>query len=178
MKEIREWIQLAFVVVGSILALLAYLQNLLQRRVENALKFIALFREGLKEGDLHHWEQLFRSSSELAGAKHGQYLKEWDEYASIQEYFSEGAPDAHAIARMASALDVVCHQVVTKTADGKTVYYELGQLLDTMHDWLGGVKRVDADKTLLDSYPSIKVFFSRFEPIKNNWPSRVYAFIE
>ena len=178
MKEVREWIQLIFVVVGGVVALTAYFQNLRQRRVENALKFIALFRDGLKDRDLEHWEQLFRSSSELAGAKHGQYLKEWEQHASIGDYFSEGAPDAHAIARMARALDVVCHQVVTKTADARTVYYELGQLLDTMQDWLSGVNGSENGKSLLDSHPSIKKFYADFEPMKKQWPSRVYAYIE
>ena len=178
MKEVREWIQLIFVVVGGVIALIAYFQNLRQRRVENALKFIALFRDGLKDRDLEHWEQLFRSSSELAGAKHGQYLKEWEQKSSIGDYFSEGAPDSHAIARMARALDVVCHQVVTKTADARTVYYELGQLLDTMQDWLSGVKGPEEGKSLLESHPSIKQFYIDFEPMKKQWPSRVYAYIE
>ena len=44
MKDLREWVQLAFIVLGGVLALFAFLQNLRQRRVENALKFIALFR--------------------------------------------------------------------------------------------------------------------------------------
>jgi hypothetical protein len=178
LKEVREWIQLLFVVVGGSVALVAYFQNLRQRRVENALKFIALFRDGLKDGDLQHWEDLFRASSELAGAKRGMYLKEWEEHASIGDYFSEGAPDSHAVARMAQSLDVVCHQVVAKTADARTVYYELGQLLDTMHSWLGAVEAPEQGRTLLDSHPSIKAFYAKHEPQKKQWPSRVYAYIE
>src|SRR5690349_3819864 len=126
MKEVRDWIQLTFVVVGGVVALIAFLQNLRQRRVENALKFITLFRDGLREGDLGHWHELFISSSELAGAKHGYYQVAPDKYSSISDYLSEGAPDGHAVARMAAALDVVCHQVTTNMADARTVYYELG----------------------------------------------------
>lgn len=178
MTDVREWIQLIFVVVGGVLALVAYFQNLKQRRVENALKFIALFREGLREGDLAHWENLFRSATELAGARQGQYIDQEGNASSLADYFREGAPDAHAIARLARALDVVCHQIVSKTADARTVYYELGQLLDTMQDWLSGVKSSDPGKTLLDAHPSLKLFFKKFEPIRNQWPSRVYAYIE
>lgn len=179
MKDLREWLQLAFVILGGGLALFAFLQNLRQRRVENALKFIALFREALQPDDLKHWHELFVSSSELAGARHGQYKKEWQQFASIGEYFSEGAPDGHAIARMATALDVVCHQVVSRAADPLTVYYELGQLLKTMRDWLSGIQGAEGKKTLLDSsYPSIDRFFATYKPQQNGWPSRVYAFIE
>lgn len=179
MNEWREWIQLVFLIAGGILAFLAFFQNLRQRRVENALKFITLFREGLRPGDIDHWHQLFVSSSELTGAKHGQYKKEWEQYASIREYFSEGAPDGHAVARMAAALDVVCHQVTSKIADPRTIYYELGQLLDTMRDWLSGVPSAEAGKSLLESsFPSIKAFHLKYKPTKQAWPYRVYAFIE
>jgi len=41
-SELRQWLQLLFVVVGGVLALAAYFQNLRQRRVENALKFTRL----------------------------------------------------------------------------------------------------------------------------------------
>ena len=37
-KEIREWIQLAFVIVGGTIALFAFIQNLRQRKLENSLK--------------------------------------------------------------------------------------------------------------------------------------------
>nr|WP_315223965.1 hypothetical protein [uncultured Albidiferax sp.] len=179
MKDARDWVQLIFVVLGGVLALVAFFQNLRQRRVENALKFISLFRDGLQPDDLKHWHELFVSSSELAGAKHGQYKKEWEQFAPIAEYFKEGAPDGHAIARMATALDVVCHQVVSKVADPLTVYYELGQLLESMHDWLCAIPGVEGKKTLLESsYPSIARFFANYKPRPNGWPSRVYAFIE
>ncbi len=51
-KDIREWIQLIFIVVGGTIGLAAYFQNIRQRRLENALKVIALFKESLQEGDM------------------------------------------------------------------------------------------------------------------------------
>jgi hypothetical protein len=178
MKDLREWIQLAFVITGGTIALIAFFQNLKQRRVENALKFISLFRDGLHDRDLEHWIDLFKSSSELAGVNPGFYLKEWGNIRPIHDYFSEGAIDGHAIARMAAALDVVCHQVVTRTADPRTVYYELGQLLRTMHFWLSCTQAATKNDSLLSSFPSISKFFAKYEPEKRQWPSRVYAFIE
>lgn len=134
---------------------------------------------GSAADDLKHWRALFVASSELAGAKRGQYKKEWEQFAPIREYFSEDAPDGHAIARMATALDVVCHQVVSRVADPLTVHYELGQLLQSMHDWLSGIEGAEGRKTMLDSsYPSIARFFATYKPQHHGWPSRVYAFIE
>ncbi|WP_394790516.1 hypothetical protein [Rhodoferax sp.] len=179
LKDLRDWIQLAFVIIGGTVALAAFFQNLRQRRVENALKFIALFRDGLHDDDIKHWNELFRSSSELAGAKPGFYLQEWETFSPITDYFSEGSPDGHAISRMAAALDVLCQQVNSGTADAKTVYYELGQLLSSMHFWLASSKSSDPNRSLLEiAFPSIDTFFRRFTPETSSWPSRIYAFIE
>ena len=176
-KNIREWLQLIFVGVGSCIALFTYTKNLHQRRVENSLKFIELFRESLAKNDMDEWKDLFVASSELNGAKPGFFIDQKNRMRPISDYFSEGAP-TDAIARMAEALDVICHQINTDAADAQTVYYELGQLLKTMHDWLNGGSIPTSQKSLLDSFPSLKNFFTHHNPQLNGWPCRVYMFIE
>ena len=89
-KEIREWTQLLVAILGGYLAFSTYRQNLRQRRVENALKFIALFREGLKKSDMDEWEELYVCASEPAGAKAGEYVKGDGTKSSIGDYFAEG----------------------------------------------------------------------------------------
>ncbi|MBD9531029.1 MULTISPECIES: hypothetical protein [Comamonas] len=111
-KDLRDWLQLLFVVLGGFVALAAYLQNLRQRRVENALKFIGLFRDGLREKDLEHWQDLFIRSSESAGAKPGTFATEDGKYASVGEYFSEESGDGHAISRIRCAKHLCVFQEV------------------------------------------------------------------
>lgn len=176
-KDIREWVQFLFLILGGVLAYQTFNQNMRQRRVENALKFIALFREGLHENDLDDWHDLFHSATELAGAKPDQFIDAEGKAQSIGDYFKEGAPTS-AIARIAQSLDIVCHQVMTKSADAQTVYYELGQLLKTMHYWLGNTPSYPPHKTILDAFPSLKEFFRKFKPETSTWPHRVYSFID
>lgn len=176
-KSIRDWLQLVLVGAGSCIAYFTYTKNLHQRRVENSLKFIELFREGLAKNDMSDWQDLFVSSCEQNGAKAGFFVDDQNRMRPISDYFSEGAP-TDAIARMAQALDVVCHQVNTDVADAQTVYYELGQLLTTMHDWLNGGPNSSSHRTLLDEFPSLKSFFIRYSPRTMGWPCRVYMFIE
>lgn len=178
-SEIREWIQLLFIVTGGILAVRAYFQNLQQRRVENALKFIQLFRDALEPDDLMNWKQLFKDSSELAGAPIGQYISHIaNAFRPISDYFSEGAPDNQTISRMAQSLDVVCHQVITGVADARTVYYELGQLLDSMQTWLCSVPGNEVETSLSDSFPSIMEFYKSYKKNLKNWPFRIYCYVE
>lgn len=175
-KEIREWIQLCFVIFGAWLALSTFRQNLRQRRVENALKFIALFREGLKEGDMEEWEALYISASEPAGAKAGEYIKEDGTKSSIGDYFAGGTTTA--IARITQGLEVICHQANTKSSDPRTIFYELGQLINYSHRWLSNIPNNSPNKVLLDYFPNIRKFISVNKPHPNNWTCRVIVYSE
>ena len=159
-----------------------YFQNLKQRRVENALKFISLFRDALEDGDLEHWQHLFRSTSECAGALPGHSLADDGQMHSIADYFSEGsgARDNYAISRMAQSLDVLCHQVNEGVADPRTVFYELGQYLSCMHRWLSAILSSPVGKeTLLEaSFPSIDTFFKKYGKSLREWPCRICQYIE
>lgn len=178
-SEIRQWLQLLFVIIGGVIAFVAYFQNLKQRRVENALKFIQLFRDGLEPDDISQWKVLFIATSEPAGAPIGQYINTVAKaFRPISDWFSEGSGDGHAISSMAQSLDVVCHQVITGAADARTVYYELGQLLTTMNRWLCSVPGNEVETSLSDSFPSINQFFHKYHKQLKVWPCRVYAYIE
>lgn len=178
-KEIREWIQLAFVIVGGTIALFAFFQNIKQRKLENSLKLVALFKEQLRPNDLVYWDELFRSSCELASPPRGHFAHKDGGYRPIGDYFSEGSGDENAISRMAQNLEIICHELCRGTADVRFVYYELGQLLTTMHGWLESIEMGSEGKSLLDLfYPSIKRICEKHKKDFVKWPSRVYAYIE
>lgn len=179
MTEIREWTQLAFLVVGGFIAISAFFQNMRQRRVENALKFISLFRDGLRSGDLEKWDKLFRNSTELAGMEPGCYARDDGSTGSVGEFFSEGAPDGYALSRMAGSLEVVAYQVVSGAADARTVFFELGQLLRFVHHQLSAVpSSADGQNLLQFGFPNIEKFFKKYGPKAEEWPTRVYSYIE
>jgi hypothetical protein len=178
-KEIREWIQLAFVIIGGTLALIVFFQNLRQRKLENSLRLIQLFQNSLRSNDIIYWTELFRSSSELAGCSCGQYSNSAGECRSIGDYFSEGSGDENAISRMAQNLEIICHELSIGTADVRIIYYELGQFLTTMHVWLSGISVGSAGCTLLNqSFPYIDRICKKYKKDFAKWPSRVYAYIE
>ena len=174
-KEIREWIQLIFIVVGGTISLIAYFQNVSQRRLDNALKVIALFKESLQDGDLDAWKELFHTSSEPAGAMHGYYV-DGNSQIPIGNYFSEGSHGGDAISRMADGLEVICYEMCRKSVDARYVWFELGQLLQTMHSWLSAIDHLNGK--LLDEFPNIKKAFQKYHSVFNKWPKRIYTYVE
>jgi len=179
MAVIRDWIQLLFIIIGGTIGLIAFIQNVRQRRLENALKMVNAFREALRKDDIANWEQLFHRASEPAGAKPGYYVSENGTQYSIGSYFSEGAPDHGSIARMAENLEIICHEICRKTVNPRLVWFELGQLMRTMHLWLTNIPSFRKGQSLLDiSYPSIKGVFKKYNKQFGSWPCRTFSYVE
>ncbi len=178
--EIREWVKFVFIVIAGLIALKAYLHNNKQRKFENALKLIALFHEKLEENDLAEWQKLFRSSSELSGASYGFYINDTGNQQHISDYFCEGSKDNFAISRIADNLELICNQITEGFVDTKLIYFELGQLLETIHNWLEAIPS-ENDKTknlLLESFPHINRVHKKYKDKFSSWPCRVFSHIE
>ena len=66
--------------------------------------------------------------------------------------------------------------MLTHTVDIKTLWYEIGQLMEAMHAWLQSIPGVQPDLTFLEEqYPSIKQIFEKYGHSLKKWPYRVYV---
>lgn len=178
LSEIRGWIQFFFLVVGGVVGLTAFCQNMRQRKIENSLKMTKWFHDSIDKEDISNWERLFYMSSESAGAQWGFYIAEGKQQP-LSDYFSEGSPDAGALGRIADCLNVICHEMVEGTVDPRFIWFEFGQLLRTIHGWIGAIEAPSGNGTLLEeAFPSFNKAFQRYEKCFNKWPSRTYAYAE
>ncbi|HOJ04008.1 MAG TPA: hypothetical protein PK916_08395 [Bacteroidota bacterium] len=168
--ELRAWLQFAFIAVGGVLGLAAYFQNMRQRRIENALKMISWFKDALREGDLAAWEATFRGS-------HAWTSKE---YLDLEFYYSEGASDGGALARISDNLEVLCAELLRKTVEPRFIWFELGQVLGTIKDWTSHVaSHRSPSKTLLqDSFPNIDGVFRKYGRKFETWAVRTITYVE
>lgn len=177
-SEIRSWVQLLFVVVGGIVGVAAFVQNMRQRALENALKMTKWFHDSIDKEDVTSWAQLFHSASEPAGAPEGFYMNH-DGARPLSDYFSEGSPDSGAVGRIADCLNVICYEMVDGNVDPKFIWFEFGQLLLTLHAWLSVINTPSGNGTLLEvSYPSFERTFKKYKKEFDKWPSRTYAYLE
>ncbi len=177
-SEIRNWIQFSVLLLGGIIGLFAFLQNMKQRKIENAMKLTKWFHESISKDELKAWEYLFRMASEPAGAKYGFYTSN-NGQRPLSDFFSEGSEDDGAVGRISDCLEVICYELCSKTVDARFVWFELGQLLRTVHGWIGSIEGPTGKKTLLEeSFPSFNKAFIKYENKFSKWPSRTYAYIE
>jgi hypothetical protein len=177
-SEIRNWIQFSVLLVGGVIGLFAFFQNMKQRKIENAIKLTNWFHESISKDELKSWEHLFKATSEPAGAKYGHYATV-DGQRPLSDFFSEGSEDNGAVGRISDCLEVICYELCSKTVDARFVWFELGQLLTTIHGWIGSIEGHSENKSLLEeSFPSFNKAFIKYEKKFNKWPSRTYAYIE
>lgn len=178
-KEIREWIQLAFLIAGGTLAIIAFFQNLRQRRFENALKLVSLFRDALRPNDLNHWKDLFVHSCDLASVPKGFFAGSEGRHIPLGTMWSEGSEDDDAIQRISENIEIICYEICHRTVDPRFVYYELGQLMTETHRWLSEITETSDDKKFIGlHYPWTKRAFEKYGGKFQKWPRRTYAYIE
>lgn len=132
--EIRGWLTFLFAALGGYLALRSYVACQRQRWLENSFRMVQLFGNSLRPTDLERWEELFHASSEPAGASVGHFVvmdgvnrRE----RSFRELFMEGPYDEGAVERMAEVFELIGYESSRGTVDLRSIYFQLGQLMDT-----------------------------------------------
>jgi hypothetical protein len=176
LSNYKEWLPFAFIIVGTVLALISLLLPRGKQRRQNTLKLLATFRASLHEHDVDHWKEIFHGTREAASAPAGYFINRLGKPVPLESMWTAGNDDHTAIQRMAECLEKICAEMLTDTADSKMIWYEIGQLMETMHGWLEEIPGVQRDLTFLEEqYPSIKQVFEKFGHRFNKWPFRVYA---
>jgi len=199
--ETRLWLTLGLATAGAILAYRTYRAGARQRRLENSFKMIDLFGRVVSNRDLELWGLVFERSGEPAPAKRGHFVERFggegercepfrrsvlppegevlheDEVNTpFSDLFSEGAPDDGAVERMAEVFDLIGYEALEGTLDLRIVYFELGQLMDTVHSWLETIPEDEAG-SFFRHFPSFhKLYTSR--RIDASWTRRTHAHIE
>ncbi|MGE3800342.1 MAG: hypothetical protein AB7H80_04915 [Candidatus Kapaibacterium sp.] len=177
--ELRTWIQFFFIIIGGTIGLFSFIQHAWQRRIENAFKMITWIQSILVKGEINHWKNLFLNSSVSTGAKPGNYISINGKEHSIGDYYQEGAPDAGSIARLTDLIEVVCFAITQKTVDKRIMWFELGQIIDSLFFWLSHINSSSEGRRLIEDFPSIKKVVSDNALSRNlKIPYKTIAFIE
>ena len=184
-EEIRNWIALAAAILGGLIALKAFVMGQRQRRLENTLSLIEMFYKSRDPGDIDEWKRIFWASSEPSGAEPGHFVQVFDgetEQTPYEYLFSEGPPDNGAIGRMVEFFDFVAQQAMEKSIDLRVLYFELGQLMDSTHQWVltipfPGIAVPGEDSFLIYFYPNFAKLYAR-KMIDKKWMSRKHTHIE
>ncbi|WP_009634041.1 hypothetical protein [Synechocystis sp. PCC 7509] len=176
--ELRNWITLFFAVSGGCIVIWTYLGNRKQRRLENSFRLVVMFRESLHEKDIEAWKTIFHATSEPAGAKRG-YLVEFVDGKRLQrplsDLFSEGSPDNGAVERMAEFFELISREALNDTFELRLVYFQLGQLMDTIHLWLTTIDNHYGKVTFLEEhYPHFDRLYKKML-IDRKWSKKTYT---
>ena len=150
----------------------------------------------MQKDDIEIWKEIFASSSESSGSEegffkaghYGDYILKFlpktneDKYSEdfiIEEVpfeylFSEGSPDNGAIQRMSELFDLISFQLLNQTVDEKLIYFELGQLMNTVKLWLSFIDNSYSNKSFLqEHFPFFSELYEK-RIIQESWQTRTY----
>lgn len=176
LSNYKEWLPFAIIAVGVLLALIAPLLPHNKQRREKSMKLLAKFRASLHDHDLEHWKELYSGTRRAAAAPAGHFINLQGKVVPLDSMWTSGNDDHTAIQRMAECMEKLCAEMLTHTVDIKMVWYEIGQLMQAMYEWLGHIPGVQQDSTFLEEqYPALKQVFEKYDHLFNKWPCRAYV---
>ncbi len=175
LSNYREWLPFAIIGIGVALALIALLLPKGKKRQQKTMDALAKFRGSLRNHDLDHWKELYRGTRKSVAAPAGHFIDLEGKAVPLDSMWTAGNEDHTAIQRMAECMEKISAEMLNNTLDVKTVWYEIGQLMQAMHQWLSDIPGVQQDLTFLEEqYPAFKRVFEKHGHHFNKWPCRVY----
>jgi len=176
LSNYQEWLPFAFILVGVALALIAPMLPHNKQRHEKTLKLLEKFKTSMHDHDLEHWKEIYRGTREAAAAPAGHFIDLNGNSVPLDSMWTAGNDDHTAIQRMAECMEKLCAEMLTQSVDVKMLWYEIGHLMEAMHEWLESFPGVQQDLTFLEEqYPSIKQVFDKYGHRFNKWPYRVFS---
>ena len=133
--ECLDLIRTVVITIGVTIGVVTYRAGQRQRKLENSLKLLELFKDNLEKSDIDNWIKIFLSSSEPSGAKNGHFHSSNNQQIPLNSLFSEGPDDHGATARITEQIDLVCYEVIKGNIELRIVFSNIGQLMKVIHCW-------------------------------------------
>lgn len=172
----KEWLPFAFIIIGGALVLISPFLSRGNQRRQKTQALLTGFRSSLHEHDMNQWEEIYRGTREGSLAPTGHFMNKLGKPVPLDSMWTAGSDDHTAIQRMAECMEKACVEMLSHTVDIKTMWFEVGQLMEAMHVWLENIPGVQRELTFLEEqYPAIKKVFDKYDYSFRKWPYRIYV---
>ena len=135
--EYLDLIRTFAIVIGVTVGVVTYRASQRQRKLENSLKILELFKDNLEKSDLSNWKKIFQASSDPSGAKKGCFISSHNQEVPLTSLFSEGPDDHGSTARITEQIDLVCYEILHDTIELRIMFSNIGQLMSVIYRWYG-----------------------------------------
>lgn len=175
LSNFREWFPFVIIFVGVALALIALYLKPGKQRSNQTMQFLTSFRASLHEHDIERWKEIYHGTRKAAVAPTGHFISRSGKPVPLVSMWADDSEYHTVIPRMAERLERVCVEMLAHTVDIEMIWSEIGQLMETMHDWLEDIPGVQQDSTFLEEqYPFLKQVFEKYGNRFKKLPYRNY----
>lgn len=174
-KDLTEFLRDLFAIVGVFVSVRSYLSQQGQRKIDNSKKLLEQFQNSINENDLNQWKQILLNSYESTGAEPGHFI------VFDQDNNPEQIPHAHlfisegqgfcfpggkmnlgenvsdinfgSIRRITEQLNIISYEILYGHTELMILYYELGQIMDSIYNWIKSIEDKDSRNNNNFLYP-------------------------
>lgn len=184
-------------IIGVIIALLAYLyqrkQQKYQETKDRTSDILKTFRSNIDENDLKIWKEVFKNTYEGMGAKPNHFIVFSERNQMIQIpisylFTSEGngliIPNSRfstddsisnlelgSIRKITEQLNIISYIILGKEVDIKSIYYELGQIIEVIYNWIDGITEED----IKHNYIYFINMYEKYQQKMKEIPYKIYV---
>ncbi len=150
---IREGVKDLVIIFGVIIALVNYLSQDSQRKIDNSLKILETFWNNISAEDLETWKDICIRNWEASGAELGFFIvyNQKNEsqqiplsYLFIIEGYDPIIDDKYkgedwklgVVKHMAEQFNIIGYQILNGKVYFNVIYFQLDQLMDTIYNWI------------------------------------------
>ena len=176
LSNYREWLPFAIIALGVLLAMISPFMPHKREHHQKAMKKVSGFRSALQSHDIEHWKELYKGTGDKIDPPKGYFIDGEGKPTRLDSMWTAGGEDHTSIQRIAESLEKLCGDFPADSYEVKVVWYEIGQLLSSMHEWLQQIEGVQENSSFLEEqYPNIYKIYAKYQPKFKRWPYRIYA---
>ena len=134
LEELRPWIILVLAIIGSIITINAFLQNLKQRKLDNTFKTLDFLRKHITKEQIDTFIYLFHANNPL-GVPHNEFHLKNGQVDTIENMFSEGGCGNGDIHNIIEVFNLISKSLNKGLLNIDLIWYEYGQIMTKCYEW-------------------------------------------
>jgi hypothetical protein len=184
-----------FVVPTLMITFLSYRSQHRQRAIDNSRSLLEVFKESIPEEDREIWREVLFNTYESTGAEPGCFVVYTTDDVIEQKpisslFITEGQGlyipqakfnldtdisdlDLSPVRRIAEELNLIGYEILYGNVDLRIIYYEIGQIMDSIYDWIDEVK--NKDENIESSFPYFIKMYRKYKRKIEKLPQRIYV---
>ncbi len=197
LSSLLDFVKNLFIIVGGTVALASYRSQNRQRGIDNSFNSLKMFEKTIQNEDIEIWKKVYFNTYESTHAEPNHFVV-FSEENRIEQiplsnlFISEGQGlyvsksklnldektsdlKLGSIRRITEQLNLIGYEVLYGNIELRIIYYELGQIIETIYEWITQIQDEDTKASVEFMYPYFLKMYQKYQLTIANLPRKSYV---